>query len=399
MWRFSDGEITVVLACALVAVWTTVIVLVPFRQPVLGGDFVQFYAFGAAARLGDWAIQYDWPAFHALQISLVPTSDSHFYPPAYPPLVPALYAPLSLLPFPVAYAVWVGFSTILYACLTALAVNAFPGAVRRHVLMGCFLFPPFLGHQALGQSTGWALTGVVGGWWALTQSKPFVAGLILSVVAIKPHLGMALAIVLLTMRLWRVVGGILLGLTFQAGVTVAVCGPEAVVVYVATTLRVLRDTTLIEPQDERFTHALRMTLESLLPHGVATVGWLAATALFGWLTVRVWRQREDWALRMAALLFATLLISPHIQAYDAILLAPATLWLGFWAASNRQPAVIAGLAVLAAAFVVPSARFVGIPMTIPLMGWLLWMCQHTPAPWQTPHGKNVAPERLATSVP
>jgi len=397
MWHLGTGEVTVILTCALVVVWTTVIVLVPFRQPLLGGDFIVFYTFGAAARLGDWAIQYDWPAFHALQISLVPTSDSYIYPPAYPPLVPALYAPLSLLSFPVAYGVWVGFSTVIYGGLTAVAASAYAGASRRHVLMGCFLFPPFLGHQALGQSTAWVLIGFVSGWWALTRSRPFTAGLLFSVVAIKPHLGMALAIVLLAMRLWRIVGGILLGLTFQAAITVVVCGRDAVAAYLTTTLRVLRDTTLIEPKDERFTHALRMSLESLVPQGVAMAGWIAASVLFGWMVVTVWRQSSDWALRMSALLLATLLISPHVQAYDAILLAPATLWLGCWAASTRQPAVVAGLAALAVAFIVPPARFWGIPLTLPLMGWLLWRCQRPPDLGQPPHGKIVAHGRAAVT--
>ena len=188
------------------------------------------------------------------------------------------------------------------------------------------------------------------------------------------------------------------GLLLQAGITVVVCGREAVVAYLTTTLRVLGDTTLIEPKDERFTHALRMSLESLVPHGVATVGWLAASALFGWMAVRVWRHSEDWALRMSALLLATLLISPHVQAYDAILLAPATLWLACWAASTRQAAVMAGIVVLAVAFVVPSARLWGVPLTLPLMAWLLWRCQRPPETWQPPHGKIVAQGALASVV-
>jgi len=264
--------------------------------------------------------------------------------------------------------------------------------------MACLVFPPFVAHQTIGQSTIWPLLGFVSGWWALTQSRPFAAGLMLSVVAIKPHLGMALAIVLLAMRLWRIVGGILLGLVLQAGITVVVCGRAAVVVYLATTASVLRDTKLIEPKDERFTHALRMTLESLIPHGAATVGWLAASTLFGWMAVRVWRHSQDWALRISALLLATLLISPHVQAYDAILLAPATLWLACWAASTRQPGVVVGLAVLAVAFVVPSARLWGVPLTLPLMAWLLWRCQRPPEIWQPPHGKTVAPGALAPVV-
>jgi hypothetical protein len=374
VWRFSPHEITAALVFAVVAVWCTLVIVVPFRQPLLGGDFIVFYTFGTAARLGEWTVQYDWPAFHELQVSLVPTSASYFYPPSYPPLVPALYAPLSFLAFPTAYIVWTLLSTGIYCGLIALAVRG-STVSRTHALLVGLLFPPFIAHQALGHSTLWLLTGFVGGWWALTTSRPVVAGLIFSVVAIKPHLGMALAVVLLAMRLWRVVAGIMLGVALQACATVAICGTAAVAAYLDTTLTVLSDTRVINPADSRFTHGLRASLESAVPHSLATIGWLIASATFGWLMVRTWHRTEDWTLRISTLLLATLLISPHVQAYDAILLAPAALWLSCWAVSTRQPAVLATVLLLSAAFVVPVARLWGFPLTVPLMAWLLWQCQ------------------------
>ena len=135
MWHFGAGEVTVILACALAAVWTTIVSVVPFRQSLLGGDFIQFYTFGTAARLDDWTIQYDWTAFHALQVSLVPISDPHFYPPTYPPLVPGLYAAFSLLPFPVAYASSVLFSSVMYGGLIAIAARGCVSVSRGHVFM------------------------------------------------------------------------------------------------------------------------------------------------------------------------------------------------------------------------------------------------------------------------
>jgi hypothetical protein len=171
-----------------------------------------------------------------------------------------------------------------------------------------------------------------------------------------------------------------LGLVLQAGVSVAICGPAAVSAYVTTTIRVLRDTALIDPADGRYTDALRRSLEAVAPHGIATVGWLVATAAVGWMTVRVWRSRDEWTLRMAGLLLATLLISPHVQAYDAILLAPAALWISCWAATTKQPAVLVAMLGLAVAFVTPSARLGGVPLTLPLMAWLLWRCQGSAMP-------------------
>jgi len=372
--RFTSTEVTVALVFAVVAVWSTLVFVVSLRQPVLGGDFMVFYTFGTAARLGEWALQYDWPAFHRLQLSLVPTSDPYVYPPTYPPLVPALYTAFSFLPFPVAYAAWTLLSTVVYCGLCALAARDAAPLSRTQAVLAALLFPPFAAHQALGQSTIWPLMGFVGGWWAFTRSRFVLAGVILSLVAIKPHLGMALAIALLATRLWRAVAGIVLGLSGQCVATVAVCGYAAVAAYVTTTIKVLRDTTLIEPKEEGHTHAIRMTLEKIMPHDLATAVWLAASAIVAWMLITVWQRSTEWSFRVAALLLSTLLISPHVQTYDAILLAPAALWLAQWATRTAQPAVLLAVVVLSVAFVVPSARLFGLPLTVPLMGWILWRC-------------------------
>jgi hypothetical protein len=352
--------------------------VVSLEQPILGGDFMQFFSFGVAARSGSWTIQYDWPAFHALQVSLVPGSDAMMYAPTYPPLVPALYVPFSFSPFPISYSIWALTFGGIYCALVTVAAASCSRVSLRHAVLGALIFPPFVAHMVLGQSTLWPLIGFVLGWFALTRSQFFVAGLYLSLIAIKPHLGMALAIVLLTVRLWRVVGGILVGVILQAALTLAICGTSAVIAYVNVTLRVLRDTALIEPQDQRFTHALRMTMESLVSPGLATFVWLLAVALFGWLSVKAWRRNNNWKLRFSALLLATLLISPHVLAYDAILLAPAALWLVDWAIQKRQSEVILGVLVLSIVFVVPAGRIFGVPLTLPLMGWLLWRLASMP---------------------
>lgn len=373
-WHFSTTEISVTLVVAALTAWAGLLLTVPFSQPVLGGDFMVFYTFAHAAWRGQWAVQYDWPAFHALQVSLVPTSGAFFYPPSYPPIVPALFAPLAPLTFPNAYFVWLATSATVFGLVMIVAAQGL-GRKRHQVVLAALLFPPFIAHQIVGQTTILPLVGFVGGWWALTREKPLLAGLLLSVVAIKPHFGMAMAIVLLSMRLWTIVGGVIVGLALHAGLTVAVCGTPAISAYLATTLRVLSDSTIINPGDQRYTHGVRISLEALVPHDVATVAWLAAAAAIGWVTVRTWRITIDWSLRMSALLLATLLISPHVQAYDAILLGPATLWLAGLAVSTGNRVLLVGLSLLAVSFVVPAARISGVPASLPLMAWMLWDCQ------------------------
>jgi hypothetical protein len=119
---------------------------------------------------------------------------------------------------------------------------------------------------------------------------------------------------------------------------------------------------------------LRASVAALAPEHVATAGWLSVLGLSVWLTVRVWRAAQPLTLQFAALLLATLLASPHVLAYDGVLLVPAVAWLLDRAIRLRQYDVIASLACVSIGFVVPAARLAGIPITIPLMGWLLWRC-------------------------
>jgi hypothetical protein len=375
VWRFSRHETLFALIVAAVAVWIATVVVVLMTQPLLGGDFMQFYTFGKLAIRGEWARQYDWPSFHALQVSLVPESTEYDYPPSYPPLVPALYVPFAALPFGLAFVVWLVSSSVLYMCLVAVAARTWREIPRLHVMLGSLVFPPFVAHQVLGQSTIWPLLGFVGGWWALTYRRRLLGGIILSLVAIKPHLGIALAIVLLATRSWRVIAGIALGGGVQALLTLVICGADAIVAYVRTTLMVLRNPMLIDPTDPRHTHALRTSLERIAPHDLATAVWLAASTLIAWMTIRVWRRNQEWTVRMPTVLFATLLISPHVQTYDAIILAPAVVWLTPWALAVHRSSVVVGLVVLSIVFLMTSARMAGIPLTIPLMTWVLWECR------------------------
>jgi hypothetical protein len=378
-WRFTSHEIFFALIVAVITVWMTTFVVVLMRQPILGGDFMVFYTLGTLAERGDWAAQYDWREFHALQVTLFPPSADYSYPPTYPPLVPALYMGFARLPFESAFAAWLVFSTALYSGLAWLAASAWRHIPRAQIVLASLVFPPLVAHQVLGQSTVWPLTAFVVGWWTLTRGRPLLGGLALSLVAIKPHLGMALAVVLLATRSWRVIAGIGAGCAAQALLTVVVCGTGAVAAYVRTTLVVLRNPMLLDPSDPRHTHALRTSLERVVPVAAATSVWILVSGLVAVLTVLVWRRSQEWTLRFASLLLATLLISPHVQTYDAILLAPAALWLTGWAFQHHRTSVIVGLAALSIIFLTPFTRIAGVPLTIPLMIWLLWETSRRPA--------------------
>ena len=371
---FRAREITVMLTVAAVAIWIGVIAFVLMRQPILGGDFMEFYTFAALARGGQWSLQYDWTAFHKLQIALVPASAPYFYAPAYPPLAPMLYWPLSALPFPAAFVTWAVGSSIIYIALIDSLGRLTATLPRAHALLGALLFPGFIAVIVLGQTTIWPLVGFIAAFHAMRLGKLFLAGLCVALVAIKPHFGIAFAFVLLLTGSWRVIAGAAAGLTFLASATLAICGRAAIDVYIATTRLALANPGALEPLDARHTHAVHAVLSAALPSSLVTPVWLAVTVGVAVVTAMVWRRSASWPMRFTALLLATLLSSPHVLVYDSVLLAPAIVWLIDQAGTSGQRWVGAMAALLAIAFVLPVARLSFLPLTIPLMAGLLAVC-------------------------
>ncbi len=248
---------------------------------------------------------------------------------------------------------------------------------RRHVLLGSFLFPGFIALIVIGQTTMWPLLGFVTGWLALERARPMLAGVLFSLVAVKPHFGLGLALVLLFSRSWRTIAGVMAGLALQGTLSLIVCGPDAISAYVNTTLAVASNPAALEPMDTRHTHALHAALSTFMPGRTAFAIWLVLSVGIGWLAARIWRANTRWTIRITALLLASVLISPHVLVYDGVLLAPAVFWLlDDSVVSGRRGTGIAAL-VLAVIFVLPVIRVGGVPLTLPLMMWLLWRCRPT----------------------
>ncbi len=374
---------------AAAVLWSTLAITFFPRQPVPGGDFMQFYTMGAAARAGQWALQYDWPALHARQAELVPGSAGFSYKPAYPPLVAGLYAPWSALPFRTAYAAWAAAASVVYMLLIAWAATRCERLRPSAAVPLLLLFPPFVALILAGQTTLIPLTGFIAGGLALAGGSPVLAGVAFSLVALKPNFGLALAAVLLLERAWPIVGGIVIGLAVLAGASVAVAGAGATTSYLSTAVEVARNPALVEPDDTRHTHALRMTLEAVTPRRVATAGWLLVSAAAVGLTLRIWRRSTDWPIRLSALLLATLIVSPHVLSYDAVLLAPACLWIADRGLAERRWDLLGAVLLLAVLYVTPHARLTGVPISVIVGFAVLWRLHRLPVAAPVPGAERV----------
>ena len=103
---------------------------------------------------------------------------------------------LSLLPYAVAYAVWVFGTFPAYLA----AIRAIIGDRIGYLLAAAF--PAVLANFIVGQN-GFLTAGLIGGTLVLFERRPILAGVLLGLLTYKPHLGLLFPIALMAGGYWR----------------------------------------------------------------------------------------------------------------------------------------------------------------------------------------------------
>jgi hypothetical protein len=337
-----------------------------------GQDFVHFYTLGVVAANGESELLYRADELHARQVSLVPESDREFYVPVYGPQTALFFAPLASLPYGLAALAWALLTTAVYALAvrTAWRHAPIPGADARFVTAAAAGFPPFWNLVLHGQTTAWPLAGFLLGWLALERDRRFLAGLALGLVMVKPQLGLVLAVIVLLRGEWLMLGGAATAAALQAGVVSLALGPAVLGEYVGILRRLPELQALLEPRPYQL-HSIS-ALTGLLPSGASALVWAGASALVIAGAVRVWRPHVPVALRMAVVMLASVLVSPHLTIYDATLVALPVLWLGGCASQTKPaPRVWPAVYILYLCLLVPVALIIRVQPSVFVLLFLL----------------------------
>lgn len=356
----------------LVIGWLTVLglgvarVAIPDRLgPDLQPDFLHFYTIGDLARTGDTAALYDGPAQYARQIALVPASDNGLtYRPVYSPLVALAFAPVTRLPWVAAWALW-GLLTLALYLWTLRAVHGRLGDIWPYVLA----FPPIWELVAAGQTgilpfLGFAWAGV-----ALERNRPLLAGLAFSLLALKPHHAILLAVVLVLAQEWRIIAGAVLGGAIHLAASVALVGRSVTLAYVQTVISVARTAGDAEPKPF-LQHSIRV-LTSQLPGHAGQIAYLVLSGIVVVAVWHVWRQVPDWRIRMAVAVIGAALGNPHFFVYDAIVLVLPAIWLrDAWAGDLEW--LWARAYLLSVVLLIPTAYLVPVQASVLVLAELLW---------------------------
>jgi hypothetical protein len=168
-------------ALALVVLYfSTTQIWLNWARPV-SHDFIAFWGAAKLAVAGSPALAYDPAILHKVQSSAAEFGTGKSLPFGYMPGFLLLVLPFGLLSYPAAMTVWV--------CLTLVAyLIALKGLVPRAGLLA-LAFPPVLIDCVIGQN-GFLTAALFFGGVALLERRPFVAGLLIGCLVIKPQLAL-----------------------------------------------------------------------------------------------------------------------------------------------------------------------------------------------------------------
>jgi alpha-1,2-mannosyltransferase len=324
---------TIVAAALLVLVLSCIFLISPnFRARIPGGDYLQFYLAARVVRDGLSDQLYDF----ALQDRLQHDPTAMPFPPEpemvglyiYPPFFVWFCLPFSFLSFKAGATAWV---LVMTACLVA-SVKVLVGDSKdnRHAfglaLLASLVFTPTLLALVSCQNATLSLLILSATYALLRAGREVAAGLVFALLAFKPQLTPVVACALLSKGRWRFVRGALLGGLALVMASLAI-SPSATAAYLrqgpvlsrwidmpgmplegmSCWLGFWRLLLAGRPLREAQIAALVASLLTLIPLAWALRGRLEPTS-------------ERFPLQFAALILATILISPHLLAYDLTLL-------------------------------------------------------------------------------
>jgi hypothetical protein len=293
-----------------------------------GDDFINYWSGAFLALHGRAAEVYDFAAFHAFQTSMAGPHIG-FYHYSYPPVLLLLSLPLALIAYVPALGLWL--LTTWFGFYRALRLSGADG-----ILLLSLATPALFVNALLGQN-GALTAALLGGGLLLVDRRPVVAGVLLGLLAFKPHLALTLPVALIAGRRWRTLGAAAATVLLLLSASAMAFGVDCWTMY-ERNLSLLR--TLILEDGSGVWH--RMVSVFVFARrlgagaGLAYVLQAASALLAAYFVFRSWLRDDPAHLRLAMVVVGNWLATPYLQDYDLVAGAFVVVWLR--TAEARSPA-------------------------------------------------------------
>jgi len=322
-------------------------------------DFVPYYSAGRLVADGHGDHIFDSGAVAKEEAALVyPLKVKNgVMPYLYAPYFAVALVPLAVLPYAVAYLVWL----LLNCAVLALVVYRFQryanlrGSDARLFWVAGLAFLPVFIALAQGQVSILLLALLAATFFLFRSGRTALAGLVLAPALVKAPYLVPFLLVFAARRQWRALISFSIGAMGLLLLPMTVLGVRTDAQYVHVLTVAATWHTQIGGFEPQFNHSLAGFTGLLLPSPWATLVSLAVGGSALLLLVRCARSSNDVDLAFALAVVVALLVTPHVLVHDLVLLLlPAAVVL-----RHRQLARTGAIALLAGGY---GTMLVGFPL-------------------------------------
>ncbi len=258
----------------------------------------------------------------------------------YPPSFYLFILPLGYLPYVPAYFAFMLPTLAFYVSVVRLIFWNREAGWALASFSGIWI-------NLLRGQNGFLTAGLAGAGLTLLEKNQILAGLVIGLTTIKPHLAVMFPVALVAARAWRALAAAAVSAAAILGAGVAYLGTDTLSAWIHSLAVASRFSETNGPaywihMPTFFAFFRLLGAPVSLAYGVhATVALVAAAAVWN-----VWRSDADPALKASMLVSGTLLVSPYLLEYDLTWLALPAAWMTAlarrrgWAAGERETLVM-----------------------------------------------------------
>jgi len=330
-----------------------------------GDDFIDFWGAARLALSGQVGLPYDWMAFHRFHEALV-GAPLEFYHYSYPPSGTLMWLPFGLVPYPWALAPWLVIGVLLVWLVVRAELPGWDGLLLT-------LAAPAVLVNAMGGQNGPYSAALLCGGLMLLPRRPVLAGVVIGLLAYKPHLGLLVPFALAAAGQGRAFVSAAVTVAAVIGISLLAFGPEPWLQYRenADILRVV-----ILENGAHVWHRMVSVFVTGRTWGASEAIAYGAQAVFAGValvTVVVgWRRLRDWRARAVVLVIGTLFAVPYLNDYDLVIAVPVAAWMttlaGQYDGLDRRWLRLGGIGLICAPLVAaPIGKITGVQVATLVM--------------------------------
>ncbi len=325
----------------------------------IGTDFSNVYAAGTLTWQGRSADAYAPALQHAAEKAVFGGREVPFFGWHYPPFFFAIAALVAVLPYAWGLAVWLAASLAAYLAVMRAILP------RPETLLIAIAFPAIFVNIGHGQN-GFFTAALLGGALHLIDRRPWIAGLLIGLLAYKPQFGVLIPIALVASGRWRCICAAAATIAVLVAVSMATLGSGVWHAFADSTnftqtVVLEQGGTGWEKIQSLFSAAQMWGAGVHVAYAIQIALALTLAATIAWL----WQSDAAFELRASALATASLLATPYVLDYDLVALSVA---IAFFARHGLKHGFHDyEISVLAAAWIMPLlsrgvAGVTGIPL-------------------------------------